>query len=91
MSAKTKCAVCAVGFFSLNIKFQSRFFALLTTVLYMTRFNALYIVLGVCYFTLIKTTYFDISLICLVIGNDFSLVLEGKLILFGRISSKFET
>jgi len=71
---------------------ETRFFiGLHITVLYMTRFNALYIVLGVCYFTLIKTTYFDISLICLVIGNDFSLVLEGKLILFGRISSKFET
>ena len=43
------------------------------------------------YFTLTNTTYLDISLICSVSGNDCSLVLEGKSMLLGSTSMRFNT
>ena len=43
------------------------------------------------YLTFTKTTYFDISLICSVRGNDASFLLDGKSIVFGSISIKLRT
>ena len=43
------------------------------------------------YFTLTNTTYLDISFICSVSGRDCSLVLDGRSMLLGSTSMRFNT